>query len=125
MNIMQQIRLSQLSHGGGGCGCKLAPSVLQQLLSGHPTTTRYKQLLVGVETGDDAGVWVECGGGLRHLSKIVVACPSHVNNIAASQRQQRGKPNRQTVNQRSRQAHRRLYQRYRPKGDMGSVNFIL
>lgn len=56
MNIMQQIRLSQLSHGGG-CGCKLAPSVLQQLLSGFPTATRYKQLLVGVETGDDAGVW--------------------------------------------------------------------
>jgi len=41
MNIMQQIRLSQLSHGGG-CGCKLAPSVLQQLLSSHPTATRYK-----------------------------------------------------------------------------------
>jgi selenide, water dikinase len=56
MNIMQPVRLSQLSHGGG-CGCKLAPSVLQQLLSGHPVTTRYKQLLVGVETGDDAGVW--------------------------------------------------------------------
>ena len=56
MNVMQPIRLSQLSHGGG-CGCKLAPSVLQQLLSGHPTASRYKQLLVGVETGDDAGVW--------------------------------------------------------------------
>lgn len=56
MNIMQPLRLSQLSHGGG-CGCKLAPSVLQQLLSGHPTATPYKQLLVGVETGDDAGVW--------------------------------------------------------------------
>jgi selenide,water dikinase len=56
MNIMQPIALSQLSHGGG-CGCKLAPSVLQQLLSSHPTATRYKQLLVGVETGDDAGVW--------------------------------------------------------------------
>src|ERR1700730_11119282 len=56
MNIMQQIRLSQLSHGGG-CGCKLAPSVLEQLLSSHPTARRYKQLLVGVETGDDAGVW--------------------------------------------------------------------
>ena len=56
MNIMQPIRLSQLSHGGG-CGCKLAPSVLQQLLSSHPVTARYKQLLVGVETGDDAGVW--------------------------------------------------------------------
>ena len=56
MNIMQQIRLSHLSHGGG-CGCKLAPSVLQQLLSGHPAATPYKQLLVGVETGDDAAVW--------------------------------------------------------------------
>jgi len=56
MNIMQQIRLSHLSHGGG-CGCKLAPSVLQQLLSSHPTVTPYKQLLVGLETGDDAAVW--------------------------------------------------------------------
>jgi selenide,water dikinase len=56
MNIMQPVRLSQLSHGGG-CGCKLAPSVLQQLLSSHPAATRYPQLLVGVETGDDAGVW--------------------------------------------------------------------
>src|SRR5215470_2416221 len=56
MNIIQQIRLSHLSHGGG-CGCKLAPSVLQQLLSSHPTTTPYKNLLVGVETGDDAAVW--------------------------------------------------------------------
>lgn len=56
MNIMQQIRLSHLSHGGG-CGCKLAPSVLQQLLSSHPTVAPYKNLLVGVETGDDAAVW--------------------------------------------------------------------
>jgi selenide, water dikinase len=56
MNVIEPIRLSQLSHGGG-CGCKLAPSVLQQLLSRHPTARRYKELLVGVETGDDAGVW--------------------------------------------------------------------
>jgi selenide,water dikinase len=56
MNIMQQIRLSHLSHGGG-CGCKLAPSVLQQLLSSHPVAMPYKNLLVGVETGDDAAVW--------------------------------------------------------------------
>jgi selenide,water dikinase len=56
MNIMQPIRLSHLSHGGG-CGCKLAPSVLQQLLAGHPVASPYKQLLVGVETGDDAAVW--------------------------------------------------------------------
>ena len=56
MNTMQQIRLSQRSHGGGG-GCKLAPSVLKQLPLSHPTATRYEQLLVGVETGDDASVW--------------------------------------------------------------------
>ena len=56
MNFMQPIRLSHLSHGGG-CGCKLAPSVLQELLSGHPAASPYKQLLVGVETGDDAAVW--------------------------------------------------------------------
>ena len=31
--------------------------MLQQLLSGHPTATPYKQLLVGLETGDDAAVW--------------------------------------------------------------------
>ncbi len=54
--MTQEIRLSQLSHGGG-CGCKLAPSVLQHLLSSHPTGKRYQKLLVGVETGDDAGVW--------------------------------------------------------------------
>ncbi|MBV9555756.1 MAG: selenide, water dikinase SelD [Pseudolabrys sp.] len=56
MNVMPQIRLSHLSHGGG-CGCKLAPSVLQELLAGHPATNPYKQLLVGIETGDDAAVW--------------------------------------------------------------------
>jgi selenide,water dikinase len=55
MNI-PQIRLTSLAHGGG-CGCKLAPSVLQQLLADHPVTNPYRQLLVGIETGDDAAVW--------------------------------------------------------------------
>ncbi|CAM5193898.1 selenide, water dikinase [Bosea thiooxidans] len=49
-------RLTSLAHGGG-CGCKLAPSVLQQLLAEHPAAGPYKQLLVGTETGDDAAVW--------------------------------------------------------------------
>jgi selenide,water dikinase len=49
-------RLTSLAHGGG-CGCKLAPSVLQQLLAGQPETAAYAQLLVGTETGDDAAVW--------------------------------------------------------------------
>lgn len=55
MNV-PQIRLTSLAHGGG-CGCKLAPSVLRQLLSGHPATNNYRELLVGIETGDDAAVW--------------------------------------------------------------------
>jgi len=50
------VRLSSLSHGGG-CGCKLAPSVLQQLLADQPAAQPYRQLLVGTETGDDAAVW--------------------------------------------------------------------
>jgi selenide,water dikinase len=50
------IRLTDLAHGGG-CGCKLAPSVLQQLLADQPAAAPYAQLLVGTETGDDAAVW--------------------------------------------------------------------
>ena len=50
------IRLTQLAHGGG-CGCKLAPSVLQQLLAGQPQSAPFANLLVGTETGDDAAVW--------------------------------------------------------------------
>ena len=55
MNV-PQIRLTSLAHGGG-CGCKLAPSVLQELLSGRPPVDPFRQLLVGIETGDDAAVW--------------------------------------------------------------------
>ncbi len=60
MNV-PQVRLTSLAHGGG-CGCKLAPSMLQQLLSGHPTVNPYRQLLVGIETGDDAAVWQQDDG---------------------------------------------------------------
>jgi selenide,water dikinase len=50
------VRLTDLAHGGG-CGCKLAPSVLQQLLAGQSSAGPFAQLLVGTETGDDAAVW--------------------------------------------------------------------
>jgi selenide,water dikinase len=50
------VRLTSLAHGGG-CGCKLAPAMLQELLADQPTTAPFRQLLVGVETGDDAAVW--------------------------------------------------------------------
>jgi selenide, water dikinase len=55
MNV-PQVRLTSLAHGGG-CGCKLAPSVLQQLLAHRPAADPHRQLLVGLETGDDAAVW--------------------------------------------------------------------
>jgi selenide,water dikinase len=55
MNI-QDLRLTSLAHGGG-CGCKLAPSVLQQLLRSQPAGQPFAQLLIGTETGDDAAVW--------------------------------------------------------------------
>ena len=35
-----QIRLTSLAHGGG-CGCKLAPSVLQELLRDQPAAGHY------------------------------------------------------------------------------------
>ncbi|MBD9375055.1 selenide, water dikinase SelD [Rhizobium sp. ARZ01] len=56
MDTSSPIRLSTLAHGGG-CGCKLAPSVLQELLADQPAVLPFKQLLVGTETGDDAAVW--------------------------------------------------------------------
>ena len=55
MNV-PTIRLSQLSHGGG-CGCKLAPAVLRDLLADQPVAQVFPQLLVGTETADDAAVW--------------------------------------------------------------------
>jgi selenide,water dikinase len=50
------VRLTTLAHGGG-CGCKLAPSVLQQLLADQPLVQPYRELIVGTETSDDAAVW--------------------------------------------------------------------
>ena len=49
-------RLTALAHGGG-CGCKLSPSVLRELLAGMPLASAFPDLLVGVETGDDAAVY--------------------------------------------------------------------
>src|SRR5882672_8205471 len=49
-------RLTSLSHGGG-CGCKIAPAVLQQILSKSENPLLPKALLVGIETSDDAAVW--------------------------------------------------------------------
>lgn len=53
---MEQIKLTQFSHGGG-CGCKIAPAVLSQLLAHAPAALVPPDLLVGTETADDAAVY--------------------------------------------------------------------
>ena len=54
------IRLTQFSHGGG-CGCKISPAVLRDILSDTPFASHlaaaYPDLLVGIEHGDDAAVY--------------------------------------------------------------------
>ena len=49
-------RLTSLAHGGG-CGCKLSPGVLAEILKGMPATAAFADLMVGAETADDAAVW--------------------------------------------------------------------
>ncbi len=51
-----QPRLTSLSHGGG-CGCKIAPGVLSEILKGLSGMPVPKELLVGIETADDAAVY--------------------------------------------------------------------
>ena len=54
--IQDKIRLTEFSHGGG-CGCKIAPAVLSQLLAATPIRGLPRELLVGTETSDDAAVY--------------------------------------------------------------------
>jgi selenide, water dikinase len=49
-------RLTSLSHGGG-CGCKIAPGVLSQILRSSPGLPLPPELMVGIETADDAAVY--------------------------------------------------------------------
>ena len=46
---MDTVRLTSLAHGGG-CGCKLAPAVLQDILKGMPQAAPFANLMVGTET---------------------------------------------------------------------------
>lgn len=48
--------LTQLAHGGG-CGCKIAPGVLTDILARSTPGLIPPQLMVGIETSDDAAVW--------------------------------------------------------------------
>ncbi len=54
--IAQAPRLTSFSHGGG-CGCKIAPGVLSEILQGASRLPVPPQLLVGIESADDAAVY--------------------------------------------------------------------
>ncbi|MBI3503289.1 MAG: selenide, water dikinase SelD, partial [Proteobacteria bacterium] len=53
---MSDVRLTSLSHGGG-CGCKIAPAALTEILAKVPRPLLDPALLVGIETSDDAAVY--------------------------------------------------------------------
>jgi len=56
MNAPEKIRLTEFSHGGG-CGCKIAPAILTELLATTPVRGLPAALMVGTETADDAAVY--------------------------------------------------------------------
>ena len=63
----KQIRLTEFSHGSG-CGCKIAPSVLEQMLR-EVERKKFSNLLIGYETKDDAAVY-DLGNGTALISTV-------------------------------------------------------
>jgi selenide,water dikinase len=63
---MAQVRLTQYAHGGG-CACKIPPGELEQIVSrlcvDGPVPGAYGELLVGLDSGDDAAVVAAPDGG--------------------------------------------------------------
>lgn len=60
------IKLTQYSHGAG-CGCKIAPKVLEDILSTNLSLPDNKNLLVGNSSKDDAAVY-DLGNGMALIS---------------------------------------------------------
>ncbi|MBP9152511.1 MAG: selenide, water dikinase SelD [Flavobacteriales bacterium] len=54
--MTEEIKLTQFSHGGG-CGCKISPQILEQILTSSRTKVDFPDLLVGNTTKDDAAVY--------------------------------------------------------------------
>ena len=57
----EKIKLTQYSRGAG-CGCKIAPAVLEEILKTNTTQPFNKYLLVGNSSNDDAAVY-DLGNG--------------------------------------------------------------
>jgi len=56
VNPLAPLRLTNFSHGGG-CGCKIAPGVLSEILKNSAGGIIPPELMVGIETADDAAVY--------------------------------------------------------------------
>ncbi|NOR51172.1 MAG: selenide, water dikinase SelD [Gammaproteobacteria bacterium] len=81
------IRLTEYSHGAG-CGCKIAPGKLEEILKSDLTFSPYPQLLVGNDTKDDAAVY-DLGDGRSVISTTdffmpIVDDPVEFGRIAAT-----------------------------------------
>lgn len=83
---MESIKLTQYSHGAG-CGCKISPSVLDEILSGASTKIDIPQLLVGNDEKDDAAVYdMEDGTSIISTTDFfmpIVDDPEDFGRIAA------------------------------------------
>ena len=83
----QEIKLTHYSHGAG-CGCKLSPKVLEEILSGSLVMPDNKNLLVGNHSKDDAAVY-DMGNGTAIIATTdffmpVVDDPFEFGRIAAA-----------------------------------------
>ena len=85
---MEKIRLTEFSRGSG-CGCKIAPAVLETFLKTDRVIPAFKNLLVGYESMDDAAVYELNGNGDCLISTVdfftpIVDDPFHFGKIAAA-----------------------------------------
>jgi selenide, water dikinase len=83
----EEIRLTQYSHGAG-CGCKIAPSVLDEILKSSIAVPNNQKLLVGNSSKDDAAVY-ELDNGMALISTTdffmpIVDDPFDFGRIAAA-----------------------------------------
>jgi len=84
---MSKIKLTEYSHGAG-CGCKIAPGLLEDILSASSISFNEPRLLVGNDTKDDAAVY-DLGNGTSVVSTTdffmpIVDDPFEFGQIAAT-----------------------------------------
>ena len=84
---MEEIKLTQYSHGAG-CGCKISPQILDQILKGNITMPDNDKLIVGNHSKDDAAV-LDLGNGTALISTTdffmpIVDDPFNFGRIASA-----------------------------------------